>query len=158
MLCLSCGQSIGEWMRVVVPLMTRLVLSSSRVLLWYTGPDPAYIKTLSRKLDDEEVGVRGCLLPGSPVKCVWALRAQSIDAWETIGWSISRSIILIRIFSCSERWIQNVGCTPMMHISVSTTSKRLDWGHARSLESLPCSRNQFNKIWALRHDTLRCQM
>lgn len=124
MLCLSCGQSIGEWMRVVVPLMTRLVLSSSRVLLWYTGPDPAYIKTLSRKPDDEEVGVRGCLLPGSPVKCVWALRAQSIDAWETIGWSISRSIILIRIFSCSERWIQSVCCTPMMHIPVSTTFKR----------------------------------
>ncbi len=57
-----------------------------------------------------------------------------------------------------------VGCTSMMWISRSSTSQRCSiglrsgdcGGHLSKVNSLSCSRNQSEMIWALWHDALSC--
>ncbi len=57
-----------------------------------------------------------------------------------------------------------VGCTSMMRISRSTTSQSCSiglrsgdcGGHLSKVNSLSCSRNQSEMIWALRHGALSC--
>ncbi len=57
-----------------------------------------------------------------------------------------------------------VGCTSMMWISRSTTSQRCSiglrsgdcGGHLSKVNSLSCSRNQSEMIWALWHGALSC--
>ncbi len=57
-----------------------------------------------------------------------------------------------------------VGCTSMMRISRSTTSQRCSigfrsgdcGGHLSKVNSLSCSRNQSEMIWALWHGALSC--
>ncbi len=57
-----------------------------------------------------------------------------------------------------------VGCTSMMWISRSTSSQRCSiglrsgdcGGHLSKVNSLSCSRNQSEIIWALWHDALSC--
>jgi len=59
-----------------------------------------------------------------------------------------------------------VGCTSMMWISCSTTSQRCSiglrsgdcGGHLSKVNSLSCSRNQSEMIWALWHGALSCWM
>ncbi len=75
------------------------------------------------------------------------------------------SEILVHIDMIASRsCCRFVGCTSMMQISRSTTSQRCSiglrsgdcGGHLSKVNSLSCSRNQSEMIWALWHDALSC--
>ncbi len=69
-------------------------------------------------------------------------------------------IVMIASHSCCRF----VGCTSMMRISRSSTSQRCSIGlrsgdcgeHLSKVNSLSCSRNQSEMIWALWHGALSC--
>ncbi len=91
-----------------------------------------------------------------------ALILHGIDS--TRCWKHSSEILvhidMITSHSCSRF----VGCTSMMWISRSTTSQRCSiglrsgdcGGHLSKVNSLSCSRNQSEMIWALWHGALSC--
>ncbi len=77
------------------------------------------------------------------------------------------SEILVHIYMIASRsCCRFVGCTSMMRISRSTTSQRCSIGlrsgdcgdHLSKVNSLSCSRNQSEMIWALWHGALSCWM
>jgi len=91
--------------------------------------------------------------------CVWPNCFYSTWHWF---WKHSLEMLthIDRIASCS--WWRFVGCTSRAWSSDSTTSQRCSiglrsgecGGHFSTVNSLSCSRNQFEKIQALWHDAL----
>ncbi len=99
---------------------------------------------------------------GHPFPFRTALILRGIDL--TRCWKHSSEILvhIDMIASCSS--CRFVGCTSMMWISRSTTSQRCSiglragdcGGHLSKVNSLSCSRNQSEMIWALWHGALSC--
>ncbi len=86
-------------------------------------------------------------------------RMNSARCWK----HCSEVLVLIdMIASCS--CCRFVGCTSMMRIFYSTTSQKCSiglrsddcGGHLSKVNSLSCSRNQSEMIWALWHGALSC--
>ncbi len=96
---------------------------------------------------------------GHPFPFRTALILRGIDSTRFIK-EILVHIDMIASRSCCRF----VGCTSMMWISRSTTSQRCSiglrsgdcGGHLSKVNSLSCSRNQSEMIWALWHGALSC--
>ncbi len=106
--------------------------------------------------------IRYTLLVGPPFAFRMALILYGIDSSRC--WKHSLEILVHIDMISSHSCCRIVGCTSMMQISCSTTSQRCsiglrsgDWGgHLRKVNSLSCSRNQSQIIWALWHVALSC--
>ncbi len=91
-----------------------------------------------------------------------ALIICGIDS--TRCWKHSSEILVHIDMIASHSCCRFVGCTAMMWISRSSTSQRCSiglrsgdcGGHLSKVNSLSCSRNQSEMIWALWHDALSC--
>ncbi len=91
-----------------------------------------------------------------------ALILRGIDS--TSCWKHSSEILVYIDMIASRSCCRFVGCTSMMRISRSTTSQRCSiglrsgdcGGHLSKVNSLSCSRNQSEMIWALWHGALSC--
>ncbi len=103
------------------------------------------------------------LVPGwTPFAFRTALILRDIDS--TRCWKHSSEILVHIDMIASRSCCRFDGCTSMMWISRSTTSQRWsiglrsgDWGgHLSKVNSLSCSRNQSEMIWALWHGALSC--
>ncbi len=83
---------------------------------------------------------------------------------STRCWKHSSEILVHIDIIASRSCYRFVGCTSMMWISRSTTSQRCSiglrsgdcGGHLSKVNSLSCSRNQSEMIWALWHGALSC--
>ncbi len=103
------------------------------------------------------------LVPGWPSFAFrTALILHGIDSTKFCKHSLE---ILVHIDMIASRsCCRFVGCTSMMWISLSTTSQRCSiglrsgdcGGHLSKVNSLSCSRNQSEMIWALWHGALSC--
>ncbi len=91
------------------------------------------------------------LVPGWTPFCLQNCINSSARCWK------HSSEILVHIdMILSRSWCRFIGCTSMMRISRSTTSQRCSiglrsgdcGGHLRKVNSLSCSRNQSEMIWA----------
>ncbi len=103
------------------------------------------------------------LVPGwTPFAFRTALILRGIDS--TRCWKHSSEIFVHIDMIASCRCCRFVGCTSMMRISHSTTSQRCSiglrsgkfGGQLSKVNSLSCSRNQSEMIWALWHGALSC--
>ncbi len=91
-----------------------------------------------------------------------ALILRGIDS--TKCWKRFSEILVHIDMIASHSCCRFVGCTSMMWISRSTTSQRCSIGlrsgdcgdHLSKVNSLSCSRNQSEMIWALWHGALSC--
>ncbi len=87
---------------------------------------------------------------------------RGIDS--TRCWKHSSDVLLHIVMIASHSCCRFVGCTSMMWISRSTTSQRCSiglrsggcGGYLSKVNSLSCSRNQSEMIWALWHGALSC--
>ncbi len=87
---------------------------------------------------------------------------RGIDS--TRFWKLYSEILVYIDMIASRSCCRFVGCTSMMRISRSTTSQRCSIGlrsgdcgnHLSKVNSLSCSRNQSEIIWALWHGALSC--
>ncbi len=112
------------------------------------------LATLSGKLCEYRVG--------PPFVFRTALILCGIDL--TRCWKHSSEILVLIDMIASRSCCRFVGCTSMMRISRSTTSQRCSiglrsgdcGGHLSKANSLSCSRNQSEMIWALWHGALSC--
>ncbi len=83
---------------------------------------------------------------------------------STRCWKHSSDILVHIGMIASHSCCRFVSCTSMMRISRSTTSQRCSiglrssdcGGHLSKVNSLSCSRNQSEMIWALWHGALSC--
>ncbi len=103
------------------------------------------------------------LVPGwTPFAFRTALILRGIDS--TRFWKHSSEILVHIDMIASRSCCRFVGFTSMMRISRSTTSQRCSiglqsddrGGHLSKVNSLSCSRNQSEIIWALWHGALSC--
>ncbi len=88
------------------------------------------------------------------------------SSWHRLTrcWKHSSEIVVHIDMIASHSCCRFVGCTSMMWISRSTTSQRCSIGlrsgdcegHLSKVNSLSCSRNQSEMIWALWHGALSC--
>ncbi len=90
-----------------------------------------------------------------------------LNHWTRMGFAFRTALILglVRIDTIASRSrCRFVSCASVMQISRSTTSQRCSaglrsgdcGGHLSSVNSLSCSRNQFEMIWALWRGTFSC--
>ncbi len=99
---------------------------------------------------------------GPPFAFRTAFILRGIDS--TRCWKHSSEILVHIDMIASRSCSRFVGCTSMMQISRSTTSQRCSiglrsgdcGGHLSKVNSLSCSRNQSEMIWALWHGALSC--
>ncbi len=99
---------------------------------------------------------------GPPFASRTALILCGIDS--TRCWKHSSEILVHIDMIASRSCCRFVGSTSMMRISCSTTSQRCSirvrsgdcGGHLSEVNSLSCSRNQSEMIWALWHGALSC--
>ncbi len=103
------------------------------------------------------------LVPGwTPFVFRTASILRGIDS--TRCWKHYSEILVHIVMIASHSCCRFVGCTSMMWISRSTTSQRCSiglrsgdcGGHLSKVNSLSCSRNQSETIWALWHGALSC--
>ncbi len=95
--------------------------------------------------------------------CLQSLLNSSWHRFNKVLKHSSEILVHIDIIA-SRSCCRFVGCTPMMQISHSTTSQRCSiglrsgdcGGHLSKGNSLSCSRNQSEMIWALWHGALSC--
>ncbi len=99
---------------------------------------------------------------GPPFSFRTALIIHVIDS--TRCWKHSSEILVYIVMIASSSCCRFVGCTSMMQISRPTTSQKCSiglrfgdcGGHLSKVNSLSCSRNQSEMIWALWHGALSC--
>ncbi len=99
---------------------------------------------------------------GPPFAFRTALILRGVDS--TRCWKHSSEILVHIVMIASHSCCRFVGCTSMMWISRYTTSQRCSiglrsgdcGGHLSKVNSLSCSRNQSEMIWALWHAALSC--
>ncbi len=99
---------------------------------------------------------------GPPFASRTALIIRGIDS--TRCWKHSSEILVHIDMMVSCSCCRFVGCSSMMRISRSTTSQRCTielrsgycGGHLSKVNSLSCSRNQSEMIWALKHGVVFC--
>ncbi len=103
------------------------------------------------------------LVPGwTPFAFKTALILRGIDS--TRCWKHSSDILVHIDMIASHSCCRFVGCTSMMRISRSTTSQMCSiglrsgdcGGYLSKVNSLSCSRNQSEMIWAFWHGALSC--
>ncbi len=103
------------------------------------------------------------LVPGwTPFVFRTVLILCGIDS--TRCWKHSSEMLVHIVMIASRSCCRFVGCTSMMWISRSTTSQSCSiglrsgdcGGHLSKVNSLWCSRNKSEMIWALWHDALSC--
>ncbi len=103
------------------------------------------------------------LVPGwTPFWLLNCINFHGIDS--TRCWKHCSEILIHIDLIASRSCCRFVGCTSMMWISRSTTSQRCSiglrsgdcGGHLSKVNSLSCSRNQSEMIWALWHGALSC--
>ncbi len=106
--------------------------------------------------------IRYTLLVGPTFAFRTALILRGIDSTRCWKHSSMMLVNIDTIASCS--CCRFVGCTSIMWISRSTTSRRCSiglrsgdcGGHLSKVNSLSCSRNQSEMMWALWHGALSC--
>ncbi len=103
------------------------------------------------------------LVPGWTHFCLQNFFNSSFHWFNKVLETFLRDLVHIDMIA-SHSCCRFVGCTSMMWISRSTTSQRCSiglrsgdcGGHLSKVNSLSCSRNQSEMIWALWHGALSC--
>ncbi len=134
--------------------------------IWWLTVSKAADRSSRMRIDDLELAFairRASVIESSAVSVEWPLLCVILRVIDsTRCWKHSSEILVHIDMIASHSCCRFAGCTSMMRISRFTTSQRCTiglrsgdcGGHLSKVNSLSCSRNQSEMIWALCYGAL----